>query len=424
MAYVAYSNIESPNEALIRISEYITTRGYQIVQPIIDDVNVYDQSTVDGKRFVFRDRTDNYYIILRSANGVNIFGTNNNDEMDAKTPEVGIEYYGIGMTISEGYSTVQRWYNQYLAPVSKTTRTLGDGSQSKDVLGVWIPILPRDGAVSTETSLTKTYTLYCNNIVTPADTFAFTIIGELGDGDKLNGWDKRCVTMVGGNLFKYDDWIGGAFMSASSVPSLCTTAYKIFSLGEIGDDPLHTPADSGILPPLSSGSISNTFLRIDIDDAPSDARGNVRWACSGTDNVTGKPMSLPIRVNQGGNGVVPHFIPLQSTGGTDWGRNINTLNCISLNMPIFMAVRVDPDSLNNYACAGQVTGIYYVCDLNMQSGCVYEQDYPNSNDTCQIFSFSMRRGRYGFDALSIRQKLDDTDSVYGYPTIDTSHTTG
>ena len=424
MAYVAYTGIQTPNEALIKISEYITSRGYQIVQPIIDDVNIYDQSTVDGKRFVFRDRTDTYYIILRSANGINIFGTNNNDEMDAKTPEVGIGYYGIGMTISEGYSTVQRWYNQYLAPVGKTTRTLADGSKSKDVLGVWIPIVPRDGAITTEASSTKLYSLYCNNVVTPADTFAFTVIGELGDGDSLVGWDKRCVTMVGGNLFKYDDWIGGAFMSASSVPSLCTTSYKFYSLGEIGNDPLHTPADDGILPPLSSGSISNTFLRIDIDDATSDARGNVRWACSGTDNVTGKPMSLPIRVSQGGNGVVPHFIPLQSTGGTDWGRNINTLNCISLNMPIFMAVRVDPDSLNNYACAGQVTGIYYVCNLNMQSGYTYEQDYPNSNDTCQIVSFSMRRGRYGFDALSIRQKVDDTDSVYGDATINTSHTTG
>ena len=62
--------------------------------------------------------------------------------------------------------------------------------------------------------------------------------------------------------------------------------------------------------------------------------------------------------------------------------------------------------------------------MNYASKETQEQDYPNSNDTCQIMSFSMRRGRYGFDALSIRQKLDDTDSVYGDITIDTSHTTG
>lgn len=424
MAYVKYQDLQTPNEVLLKMAEYIESRGYQIVQPVIDDVNIYDQSTVDGKRFVFKSRSDDYFIILRSANGVNIFGTNNSDEMDVETPKTGIGYYGIGMTMSAGYSAVQRWYDQYLAPVGKTTRTLDDGSKSKDVLGVWIPVVPRDGTIITEADISKAYTLYCNNIVQPSDTFVFTVIGELGDGDTLRGWDKRCVTMTGGDLMKYDDWVGGVFMSASSVPSLCEQAYKFFSLGEIGDEPLYTANDDGILPPLSSGSISNTFLRINIDDAVTEARGEIRWACSGTDNITGKPMSLPIRVAGGGNGAVPHFIPLQSTGGTDWGRNINTLNCISLNMPIFMAVRVDPDSLNNYACAGQVTGVYYVCNLNMQSGEVYELDYPNSNDTSQIFSFSMRRGRYGFDALSIRQKIDDTDSVYGDITIDTHHTTG
>lgn len=372
MAYVAYSNLRTPDEVITEMYNYIVSRGYQIVEALKDDLNVYDQSTVDGKKFVFMDRTNTYFIHLRSANGINIFGTNNPTEMSTITPQTGLGYYGIGMTISEGYSLTQRWYDQYLAPVSYVTRTLPDGSESKDVLGVWIPILPRNGAVSTETSTTNLYTLYCNNIISPSDTFVFSVIGELGNGNKIDGWDKRCVTMVGGNLFKYDDWIGGAFMSASSVPSLCTTAYTFYSLGQIGSDPLHTASDAGILPPLSSGSISNTFLRIDIDDAPTPARGEIRWACSGTDNVTGKPMSLPIRVSGGGNGVVPHFVPLQSTGGTDWGRNINTLNCITLNMPIFMAVRVDPDSLNNYAAAGQVTGVYYVCDLNMQCGECYQ----------------------------------------------------
>ena len=424
MAYVAYSNIKTPDEAIQYMYDYVVARGYQIVEPLSQDLNIYDMSSVDGKKFVFKDRTDTYYIIIRSANGINIFGTNNSDEMDAKAAEVGIGYYGIGMTISEGYSSTQRWYDQFLVPVSKASKTLGDGTKSKDVLGVWIPLLPRDGAIATEQSdSSKYYTLFCNNITTPSDTLVFTIMGELGSGDILLGWDRRCVTMICGNLFKYEDWTGGAFMSASSVPSLCSTAYKIFSINETGNNPLYTVLDNGILPPLSSGAVSNTFLRIDIDDAITDVRGNIRWACSGTDNVTGKPMSLPVRVGTG-NGVVPHYKPLQSTSSTDWGRNINTLNCITLNMPHFMAVRVDPDALNNYACAGQVTGVYYVCNLNMQSGEVYEQDYPNSNDTDQIFSFSMRRGRYGFDALSIRQKLDDSESVYGDITIDTHHTTG
>ena len=318
MAYVAYSNIMTPNEALMKIAEYITARGYTIVQSVVDDLNIYDMSSVDGKKFVFRDRTNTYFISLRSANGLNIFGTNNEEQMDATTPpEVGIGYFGIGMVISEGYSPDTRWYNQYKVPLNKVKATYND-EPARQVLGVWIPIVPRDGRLTSEADANKSYTLYCNNIVTPNDTFAFTILGELGDGDGLYGWDRRCVTLVGGNLYKYDNWVGGAFFSGSSVPSLCNQAYKIFSLGEIGDSPLYTASDGGILPPLSSGATSNTFLRIDIDDAITEDRGEIIWACSGTDNITGKPMSLPIRVNGGGNGEVPHYVPLQSTGGTDW----------------------------------------------------------------------------------------------------------
>ena len=41
MAYVAYTNLSSPDSVLLAISQYITTRGYQIVQTYIDDTNVY-----------------------------------------------------------------------------------------------------------------------------------------------------------------------------------------------------------------------------------------------------------------------------------------------------------------------------------------------------------------------------------------------
>ena len=50
--------------------------------------------------------------------------------------------------------------------------------------------------------------------------------------------------------------------------------------------------------------------------------------------------------------------------------------------------------------------------------------YPKSNDLCQIFPFSSRRGRYGFDGISIRQKEDDSSSTEGDITTDTTPTTG
>ena len=436
MAYVSYTGLETPNEVLEKMAEYIITRGYNIVTAYSpgsgvyteDDVSVFDQVSVDGKKFCWMNRGNDYYHIIRSANGINIFGTTDDAEMDAKTPDIDGAYYGIGAITSEGYSRSQRWYNQYNIPVNKG---------GKNAQAVWVPVPCRStylpsGEPNPDAN-TEKYTLFCNNIVTPADTLIFHIVAENIpiNPDDCIGHNRRCVSLVFGDIYKYDVWNGGVFFSGSSTPALMKESFKLFTLQDTA--PVDAKArkveservrDAGILPVLSSGTISNTFLRIDIDDAPTDARQNIIWASSGTDNVTGKKLSLPVRVAGGGNGVIPHYYVMQSQSRNDSGRNINTLNGISLEMPLYMAVLVDPDSLDNYAAVGQVIGVYYVCSLNMQTGYVYEQDYPNSNSLAQIFSFSMRRGRYGFDAYAVRQDVDDSDAVDGDVTIDTHHTYG
>lgn len=412
MAYVSYTNLENANQVLEKMAEYITSRGFTVVENLIDDTNVYDRASVDGKKFVFMDKTNTYFIHLRSFEGVSPFGTTDDSAMDIATPDTAEEYQGIAMIISEGYSRTQRWYNQYLIPLNHR------GNQPQFVC---IPVVNRGSnyiytGESNPNVNTNKYTLYCNNTTQPSDTLIFSLVAENVGGDRSNGWDYRCVHMVVGMLNKYDDWEGGIFMSASAVPSTIKQAYNLYAISKAGDDPFHEVKDANILPVLSSGSISNTFLRIDIDDAPKESRGYIRWASSGTDNVTGKKMSLPIRDPYGvssGNGKIPHYGYIQSQGSLDWGRNINTLNCITLNMPIFMAVQVDPDALNNYAGAGQVSGVYFVSLLNMQTSFCYEMSYPRSNDLCQVFSQSMRRGRFGFDGISIRQNEDDSDSTVG-----------
>lgn len=418
MAFVKYGNLHNPNEVLEKMAEYVKSRGYTVIEDVKDDLNVYTMSNTDGKKFVFMDRTDTYYVLLRSANGTQIFGSDD-ATMDSTAANSGADcdpdYFGIGMTVSEGYSKTQRWYNQYLAP---------NTYQGTYINGVWIPINDR----TNETDLT--YTLWCNNITSPSDTLIFSVTAENTPNDAMIGIDTKAVHLVVGNLLKYDDWNGGVFFSGSSAPSLMKKAAKLFELPDkklSAEEKLaqhFVTNDGGILPILSSGSVSNTFLRIDIDDAPKESRGLIRWASSGTDNVTGKPLSMPVRVSGGGNGEIPHYTFLQSTSSLDWGRNINTLNCMTLNMPNYMAVRVDPDVLNNYAGVGQVTGIYFVCTLNMQTSYLYEMSYPKSNDLCQIFPFSSRRGRYGFDGISIRQKEDDSSSTEGDITTDTTPTTG
>ena len=409
MAYVKYTDLETPDEVLTKMAEYITSRGYTIIEPLKDDTNIYDRSSVDGKKFVFMDRTQTYYVHLRSFNEIWPFGTTDDAYMDIQTPNVDYKYQGIAMTVSEGYSKTQRWYNQYLVPLNL---------RGKDVQFVCIPIPSRaelnsNGTNNENYNLNK-YTLYCNNIVEPSDTLIFSVVAENVGGDAYRGHDYRAVHLACGMLRKYDNWEGGFWFTGSTVPSMIKSAYDLFAKSSLEDeDAFYEIKDSGILPILSSGSVSNTFLRIDIDDAPKESRGYIRWASSGTDNVTGKPMSMPVRVSGGGNGLIPHYANMQSQNKLDWGRNINTLNCITLNMPNYMAVRVDPDVLDNYAACGQVTGIYYVSMLNMQTSYLYEMSYPRSQDLCEVFSYSMRRGRFGFDGISIRQLEDDSDSTEG-----------
>lgn len=371
MAYIAYSGLTTPNEVLEKMKEYIQTRGYTIVQDITNDLNIYDMSYTDGNRFVFRDRTGTYFIILRSANGTMIFGTNDDPAMDITTPDTNANYTGIGMTVSEGYSKTQRWYNQYRVPKRHN---------GKDVYGVFMPMKVADG---------YSYTLYCNNVTTPTDSITFSLVKE---NDKYH----QCTHLIYANIEKYDVWDGGALFSGSSIKSLMGNDVKVFEHDII--------SDQYILPVLSSGTASNTFLRIDIDEAPTEIRGEILWACSGTANETGKKLSLPIRTADGMNGKIPNYWWLQSHGRLDWGRNINTLNCITIDMPIFAAVIVDPDVLDNYAAVGSISGIYCISTLNMQTAGVYERSYPRSNDLCQIFPHGKRRGKYGFDGISVQQK--------------------
>ena len=266
------------------------------------------------------------------------------------------------------------------------------------------------------------FTLFCNEVLDPADEYISTITFSLL---KTNDTYYQVSHLIVGNLIKYDKWTGGIIFSGSANRYNMIPANYLYKHDKT--------SDRVVFPVLSSGKETNTFLRINIDNAPENTRGNILWASSGQDNITGKPLSLPIRTGNGvvvnktvgstlskedgstwtvsvgngntpyGNGEVPHYYFMQSHQRLDSGRNVNTLNCITINMPIFAAVLVDPDELNNYAAAGEVLGVYFVSMYNIQTSSVYEINYPSSNDTCQAFSVGKRRGVYGFDGISIKQ---------------------
>ena len=379
MAYKEYNHLSSPNEVLEAIASYIKEKGYEVVQDVIDDLNIYDRTTTDGKKLIFKDVTKNYFICLRSANGTQIFGDIDETKQDSATKSTSTAYYGIGMTVSEGYSSAKRWYAQYNAPVKlKTT----------DVLGVWMPV------PTTIDNTPVKYTLYCNDVTLPSNSLVFSLVKE-------DDTYHQCAHLAFCNLFKFEEWTGGALFSGSATINMMANAYRCFVHNKT--------ADSYILPLFSSTTRdSNTFLRVDIDGAPSEERGNILWASSGANNETGKKLSLPIRTasSDSTNGKIPNYYWLQSKTRLDWGKNINTLNCITVNLPLFVAVLVDPDALGNYASVGTISGVYYVSTLNMQTACTYEMSYPKSGDLVQVFPMGKRRGFYGFDGISIKQSDD------------------
>ena len=345
MAYKEYNHLSSPNEVLEAIASYIKEKGYEVVQDVIDDLNIYDRTTTDGKKLIFKDVTKNYFICLRSANGTQIFGDTDETKQDSATKSTSTAYYGIGMTVSEGYSSAKRWYAQYNAPVKlKTT----------DVLGVWMPVPTKIDNTPVK------YTLYCNEVTLPSNSLVFSLVKE-------DDTYHQCAHLAFCNLFKFEEWTGGALFSGSSTIKGMNSAYYCFQH--------NINADQHILPLFSSTTRdSNTFLRVDIDGAPSEDRGNILWASSGANNETGKKLALPIRTasSDSTNGKVPNYYWLQSKTRLDWGKNINTLNCITVNLPLFVAVLVDPDVLENYASIGTISGVYYVSTLNLQTACTYE----------------------------------------------------
>ena len=95
MSYQEYSNLATPNDVLLKIAEFVTAKGYSVVENAVDDLNIYNMSSTDGKKLVFRSRNSEYFYILRSANGTNIFGVADESVMGTTEPQQSSTYNGI-----------------------------------------------------------------------------------------------------------------------------------------------------------------------------------------------------------------------------------------------------------------------------------------------------------------------------------------
>ena len=411
MAYVAYKGLKTPDEVISKIAEFIKTTDLTIVQDLVDDYDIYTASAVDGKKFAFKlshsesnNKIVENVVVLRSANGTNIFGMTDDSQQQLNQSQFkkDIHYEGIGMTVGDAYSATVTWHNQQNTPhVVKSTTALG----------VFMPITTQVTDIS--------YTLYCNYLKKEEKTLVFSVVRE-------NTFQRQSAHLIVGNLSKYDIWHGGVYFTGSLNGSIndfdmTIEAYKLF-------EDTYELNEAYTLPVFCQGSKGGTYLQIDIDEAPSDFRGNIHWASSFIDKSigTGKQLAVPIRDSDSGANI-PNYYYLQSKDRLDWGKNNNLLNCITVDLPIYFAVCVDPDVIQDYACCGYCYGLSYISLLNFQTGETYHIDKYNSESLEQVFTMDKRRGWYGFDGFGVDQEIvestDDNTSTDNKDTYSTGGTT-
>ena len=408
MAYVAYKGLKTPDEVLSKIAEFIKTTDLTIVQDLVDDYDIYTASAVDGKKFAFKishsesnNKTVENVVVLRSANGTNIFGMTDDSQQQPNQSQFkkDIHYEGIGMTVGDAYSATVTWHNQQNTPHVVKSAT---------VLGVFMPITTQVTDIS--------YTLYCNYLKKEEKTLVFSVVRE-------NTFQRQSAHLIVGNLSKYDMWHGGVYFTGSLNGSIndfdmTIEAYQLF-------EDTYELHEAYTLPVFCQGSKGGTYLQIDIDEAPSDFRGNIHWASSFIDKSigTGKQLAVPVRNSDSGANI-PNYYYMQSKDRLDWGKNNNLLNCITVDLPIYFAVCVDPDVVQDYACCGHCYGLSYISLLNFQTGETYHIDKYNSESLEQVFTMDKRRGWYGFDGFGVDQEIvESTDDNTSNTTPSTQSTT-
>lgn len=361
MAYQKYTGLTSPNAILEKIAQFAADNGWMVLENCIDDLSIDGSGSYDGKKVVLKSPDSSVLCSFRSANGKPIFKTQKNTG----------NAHGIGLVCYTAYTANPPsgfWYDQPNA----TKNTAGE------VIGAGIPVKPNGS-----------HTLYLNTILDPKPMLVVSV--------QLNGVFQHLAV---GTLEKVGAWNGGLIYSGSRNSINMFTASAGFDA---------TTMETESNPLFAFAPEASTFLRMDIDAAPLRAP-SVLWASAGQNSgnhYTGKQMALPVKKlaakGQGWDANIPDYTKLQSQNATDTGRNVNTLNCITVNMNLTAYVLRDPDGLRNFSPVGYVPGVYFISTRNVAPGSCYEISYPHSGQLHQAFPYTRRRGVYGFDGFSVKQ---------------------
>ncbi len=367
MAYQKFTELTNANAIMEKISEYAANQGWVVLENNISDLPIDGSANSDGLRLAVKSPDGNVFAVFRSANGKKIFPSQKNDT----------NAHGIGLTCATAYTSKPAsgyWYDQ-----PNVVREYG----TQQAIGVGIPVNPNGS-----------HTLYMNSIMNPTPMLVISI--------ETSGVFQHLAV---GYLQKVGNWDGGLIFSGSR------NSYNMFTASSSFDA---TTIETESKPIFSMTTEANTFLRMDIDAAPI-RLPSVLWASAGKNSIasfancyTGKQLGLPVKTSEVKasvwNANVPDYTKLQSKSSTDTGVNVNTLNCITVNMNLVAYVIRDPDGLRNFSPVGYVPGIYFISMRNVAPAQTYEISYPKSGYLHQVFPYTRRRGIYGMDGFSLQQE--------------------
>lgn len=361
MAYQVFDTVAGANDILTKVRDVALANGWTVLENLTVDPSLDATVQNDGLRLTIKAPGDDACVAcFRSANGKAIF------------PAQAGGGSGIGLICCQQYESAPAsgfWYDQPQTPIEAST-------QNK--VGVGIPVKPDSN-----------YKLYVNVVATPKPMIVVSV--EIIEGVFQH--------LAAGFVNKIGTWDGGVIFSGSRGASNMFISNFTRSAIESGSSHLFG----------MTKDVSTTFLRCDIDAAP--LRANpVLWASNntaGTTGHTGKVVGLPVKrldsVGGTWNPQVPHYAFLQSQTSDDSGRNVNTLNCITVNLPLAVYVLRDPDGLKNFSQCGYIPGIYFISVRNVAAGKTYEISYPTSGQLHQAFPHVDRAGIFGYDGFSVKQ---------------------
>lgn len=348
----------APTDLLLKLRAYAEDCGWHVLVES-DDLALDESGDIDGKRLVLQSPSLTTYASLRSANGGKIFPSGGSGT-------------GLGLTCAAGFTEYPAsglWYDQ--PGVTKAV--------SQEVIGVGIPVQKE-----------VEQNVYFNHISQGAEMIVISL-------EVIPGVFQH---MAFGEAEKIGSWTGGALYSASRGSSNMFAGFSQTAL-ETGSNHL-----------FGMSMQASTFLRCDIDAAPL-RLPEVLWASGGqntggaANGWTGKMLALPSMnlncLKETWLPKVPHYGYLQSQDSTDTGRNVNTLNCISVNLPLALYVQRDPDALMNFSQCGYVPGVYFISTRNVAPAQTYKVNYPTSDTEYQAFPQTRRGGVMGYDGIAILQ---------------------